>query len=111
MRRFVLPMIVFTAFAAQAALADDPTPPSSAPSGAQAPVQPQITPGQVPPAQANRPSAVAQAQVACQDDIQRLCPKVQPGGGRILACLKEQKQSVSQGCKQAIAKAINGSAN
>jgi hypothetical protein len=42
---------------------------------------------------------------ACQADVQKLCPGVQPGGGRIVACLKEHKDDVSDGCKQAIAKA------
>jgi hypothetical protein len=42
---------------------------------------------------------------ACQADVQKLCAGVQPGGGRIVACLKEHKDEVSDGCKQAIAKA------
>jgi len=42
---------------------------------------------------------------ACQADVQKLCATVQPGGGRIVACLKEHKEEVSDGCKQAIGKA------
>jgi len=42
---------------------------------------------------------------ACATDVQKLCPGVQPGGGRIVACLKEHKDEVSDVCKQAILKA------
>ncbi|MBV8495215.1 MAG: hypothetical protein JO361_00385 [Gammaproteobacteria bacterium] len=33
-----------------------------------------------------------------------------PGGGRILACLKQHKEEVSPGCKEAVVKALQGSA-
>ena len=39
---------------------------------------------------------------ACRDDVQRLCPGVPPGGGRIGRCLREQAAKVSAPCKQAI---------
>ena len=39
---------------------------------------------------------------ACKQDVQTLCPNVQPGGGRIIACLKSHAPQVSQGCKEAI---------
>jgi hypothetical protein len=55
------------------------------------------------------PQALAALHAACDADIQKLCPGVQPGGGRILACLKEHKDDVSGGCKQAVAKAMQGS--
>jgi hypothetical protein len=35
---------------------------------------------------------------ACGQDVQTLCSEVNPGGGRILKCLKENKASVSAGC-------------
>jgi Cysteine rich repeat len=38
---------------------------------------------------------------ACADDAQKLCAGVQPGGGRIVVCLKEHKDSLSDRCKQA----------
>ena len=38
---------------------------------------------------------------ACAEDVQKLCGTVQPGGGRIVACLKEHKDSLSDGCRQA----------
>jgi hypothetical protein len=37
----------------------------------------------------------------CADDAQKLCTGVQPGGGRIIACLKQHKDSLSTQCKQA----------
>jgi cysteine rich repeat protein len=48
--------------------------------------------------------AVAQsdAMALCKADIARLCPGVEPGGGRIVGCLKEHKMEVSVGCAKAI---------
>jgi hypothetical protein len=51
------------------------------------------------------PEAINEARAACATDIQTLCSGVQPGGGRILACLKEHKDKVSDGCKKAVQKA------
>jgi hypothetical protein len=70
--------------AAGVAMADDP--PAAQP-----------TPAQQKPMQ--------EVRAACQADVQKLCSSVQPGGGRIIACLKEHKEEVSDGCKQAIGKA------
>jgi hypothetical protein len=36
----------------------------------------------------------------CRADVQKLCPNVQPGGGRIVACLRQNKDSLSDACKQ-----------
>ena len=48
----------------------------------------------VPPAQAQ-----AQGQFAyCKADIQRLCRGVQPGGRRLLACLKAHEDDLTVGC-------------
>ncbi len=44
---------------------------------------------------------LAAIQAACADDAQKLCAGVQPGGGRIVACLKEHKDSLSDRCKKA----------
>ena len=52
--------------------------------------------------------AQADPRAACAADIQTLCARVQPGGGRILACLKQHQAQVSDGCKQAIANAVQG---
>jgi hypothetical protein len=40
---------------------------------------------------------------ACGGDYRRLCPGVPPGGGRILACLNQQAENLSQPCFQALA--------
>jgi len=40
----------------------------------------------------------------CKDDVDRLCPNVEPGGGRIKACLKANKEKMSVGCAQALMK-------
>ena len=42
---------------------------------------------------------------ACQGDVDKLCPGVQPGGGRIIACLHQNEDKVSAACKDALAKA------
>jgi hypothetical protein len=72
------------AIAASAAMADDP--PAAQPTPAQQ-------------------KAMQAVRAACEADTQKLCAGVQPGGGRIVACLKEHKDQVSDGCKQAISKA------
>jgi Cysteine rich repeat len=51
-------------------------------------------------------SALAQteAMALCKSDIARLCPGVQPGGGRIIGCLKAHKMEMSVGCAKALQK-------
>ncbi len=39
---------------------------------------------------------------ACGQDIKTLCPGIEPGDGRIAACLKEHRRKLSAGCKDAI---------
>jgi hypothetical protein len=58
---------------------------------------------------AQDPSALAAIRVACAVDAQNLCAGVQPGGGRIIACLKEHKDSLSDQCKQVATQAANAS--
>ena len=58
-----------------------------------------------PPPAPSQEAIIAAARVTCDADIQTLCAGVQPGGGRILACLKEHKDKVSDACKMAIVKA------
>jgi hypothetical protein len=53
-------------------------------------------------AQGPSPQAGADARTACAADVQKLCAGVPSGGGRILACLKQHKDEVSPGCKQAV---------
>ena len=110
MTKSLLPFILCAVIAAPAALADDllPTPPSSTPpsSGPSSSTPPSA---QSPPSRGPSQQAVAEARAACATDIQNFCPGVQPGGGRILACLKQHKDQVSDGCKQAVMKATKGS--
>jgi Cysteine rich repeat len=42
---------------------------------------------------------------ACKADVEKFCSGVQPGGGRIVGCLKQNEAQVSASCKDAIAKA------
>ena len=42
---------------------------------------------------------------ACEEDIHTQCPGVQPGGGRIVACLKQHVSSLSFRCKVKLAEA------
>jgi hypothetical protein len=51
------------------------------------------------------PNALAQQAEAmryCKADVARLCPGVQPGGGRIIGCLKAHKEEMSIGCGKAL---------
>lgn len=59
--------------------------------------QQQLTPAQQ--------TLLNELRTACQDDVQKLCAGVQPGGGRIINCLVQHKDQVSDACKQAFMKA------
>jgi hypothetical protein len=37
---------------------------------------------------------------ACKADAEKLCPGIQPGGGRLKACFKEHKKDLSADCKK-----------
>jgi hypothetical protein len=80
-----------------------------APAGAPGPAA-QSPSADAPPAAAPLTGAVqdalTEARAACATDIQNLCAGVEPGGGRILACLKQHKAQVSDPCRQAVAKAL-----
>ena len=47
---------------------------------------------------------MADIKTYCVSDIERLCKGVEPGGGRILKCLKANKKEMSVGCAQALQK-------
>jgi Golgi apparatus protein 1 len=51
--------------------------------------------------------ALKEAANACRADIAAKCGKVQPGGGRIAACLVAEKSNVSKNCADAIDKVQN----
>jgi hypothetical protein len=42
---------------------------------------------------------------ACRADVQKLCKGVQPGGGRIAACLKQHEAELAPGCRERMARA------
>ncbi len=44
-------------------------------------------------------------QQACKGDAEKLCKGVEPGGGRIARCLKENQQQVSSECKNTLQEA------
>lgn len=48
-------------------------------------------------------AAAAQGPPACKGDVQRFCPQVQPGGGRIVQCLRGHEAELSAACKDALA--------
>ena len=51
-----------------------------------------------------RSEAMALMQI-CRGDYDRLCSGVQPGGGRILACLQNHANQLSAPCAQAMPRA------
>lgn len=58
-------------------------------------------------AQAGGQPSLSALRDACAGDAQKLCAGVQPGGGRVVACLKEHKDSLSDRCKQAAGMPVN----
>src|SRR5271165_230554 len=62
-------------------------------------------------AQAGDQQSLAAIRAACAEDAQKLCAGVQPGGGRMVACLKEHKDSLSDRCKQAAGLTANPSSS
>ncbi|WP_246669051.1 cysteine rich repeat-containing protein [Ancylobacter sp. TS-1] len=42
---------------------------------------------------------------ACEADIRSVCAGIQPGGGRLLQCIRANPDKISQGCKDALASA------
>lgn len=44
--------------------------------------------------------------VACRDDVRRLCATMRPGDGRVMQCLQDHAQDVSDGCYQTLPKGV-----
>jgi hypothetical protein len=44
----------------------------------------------------------AEQRAACEADFKKLCTGVTPGGGRILKCLTDNKDKVSEKCRKAL---------
>lgn len=57
--------------------------------------------------QAGGQASLADLRAACAEDAQKLCAGVPPGGGRVVACLKEHKDSLSDRCKKAAGVAVS----
>jgi len=54
------------------------------------------------------PSSMASAELgACLNDAKKLCPGVQPGGGKVRECLKTNVKDLSDDCKENLVKAVN----
>lgn len=53
-------------------------------------------------AQALSRAQMQTVRAACEADIRATCPGVQPGGGRILQCIKANPDKISQLCKDAL---------
>ena len=53
------------------------------------------------PVLADDTPAIAALRAACATDAQTVCAGVPASGGKMLACLKEHKDTVSDGCRQA----------
>ena len=60
-------------------------------------------------AQTASPQVSDDPRTACAADVQKLCSNVPQGGGRVIACLKQHKEEVSDRCKQAIGNAMQQS--
>jgi Cysteine rich repeat len=43
-----------------------------------------------------------QQRTACKPDYEKYCSGVVPGGGRIIACLNKQHDSLSDACKKVL---------
>ncbi len=50
------------------------------------------------------PAEMQALRTYCKADVERLCANVQPGEGRIKACLMANKEQMSVGCAQALQK-------
>ncbi len=46
----------------------------------------------------------ARGRAACDEDVRRFCRHVQPGGGRVIQCLVEHAQEVSERCHETLPK-------
>lgn len=51
---------------------------------------------------AARHASARQKRQACEPDVQRLCPGIEAGGGRILACLRKHDAELSPACRAAM---------
>jgi hypothetical protein len=58
------------------------------------------------PSVAQPDPALSQAvRAACAADVRSLCTWVLPGGGRIVQCMRDKRDNLSEGCRDALAAA------
>ena len=81
------------------------TPPPAPGAGATAPAAPAYR--APPPPMSPRQEAFLLRR-ACRQDFQAYCGDMPPGGGRIIACLEENRPYLSRQCRSAIASARQG---
>jgi hypothetical protein len=62
------------------------------------------------PAMAQQRTPNPAVRAACSGDMQRLCPGIKPGGGRIGECMKARIHEVSPQCKEAFRASKAGAA-
>ena len=55
---------------------------------------------------ADAPPAAGAVAAACKADVEKLCPGVTPGDGKIKACMKEHRKELSTDCKKELAEAL-----
>ncbi|MDI4663446.1 cysteine rich repeat-containing protein [Xanthobacter autotrophicus] len=48
------------------------------------------------------PEQAKALRTACEADVKKLCAGVQPGGGRLVQCLKEHKDEVTPPCQASL---------
>jgi len=53
-------------------------------------------------------SAPAKGEVAaaCKDDFAKYCPGIEPGGGKLKGCIKENRKNLSPECKKSLGAAM-----
>lgn len=51
------------------------------------------------------PEVLKQIRAACSADVKKLCGGVQPGGGRILQCMRSHQSEISSDCQAGLANA------
>ena len=49
-----------------------------------------------------RPARQSDAMALRKSDVARLCPGVEPGGGRVVQCLRAHRMEMSVGCAKAL---------
>ena len=59
---------------------------------------------QAPPPPSKLEAGMQTLQTYCKSDIMRVCPDVEPGGGRLKECLIARQDALTVGCAKALQK-------